>query len=187
MSTYGSYTDPQLLELLKLSDHEAFTEIYRRYWDRLFYLGGKLLNDLMAAEEIVQDVFLDIWQRRDRLEVTGQLEHYLVVALRYRVINLQARQHRADTYTQYAVRSLPMQDFSTEEQVRAADLKSWLETLVSRMPEKSQLAYRLREEGRSYREIAAQMQVSEKTVENHIGRALKYLRTALGYFSSLFL
>lgn len=175
-----SYTDQELLFQLREGDHTAFREIYTRYWDKLFYVAAKKLQDLHEAESLVQDVFVDIWQRRDRLEVQGALDGYLVVAVKYRILNFLAKQERMRAYQQYAGEQMNTVDFSTEEWIRFEDLKEWLDKMVSQLPQKCQIAYRLREEGLGHKEIARQMQISEKTVETHISRALKALRTSIG-------
>lgn len=178
------HSDEELLLLLQSGEHHAFREIYKRYWDKLLYIVGKKLNDLSEAESIVQDVFVDLWQRREILEVREQLAGYLVVAVRYRMLNFLARQHKAEAYLRDTARSLSPADHSTEEWLGVEDLRGWLEKIVARLPEKCQLAYRLRGEGYSQREIARQMNVSEKTVETHISRALKILRSGLGQLIS---
>ena len=87
------HSDEELLLMLQSGEHHAFREIYKRYWDKLLYLAGKKLADLSEAESIVQDVFVDLWQRRETLEIREQLAGYLVVAVRYRILNFLARQH----------------------------------------------------------------------------------------------
>jgi RNA polymerase sigma-70 factor (ECF subfamily) len=62
--TYAQYDDAYLLQLMADDDDRAFTEIYNRYWDRLFYVAGIKCRDTALAEEIVQDIFLDLWSRR---------------------------------------------------------------------------------------------------------------------------
>lgn len=179
-----SYGDHALLQLLEEGDHQAFREIYRRYWDKLFYIAGKKLGDLAEAESIVQDVFVDLWQRRETLAVQQALDSYLVVAVRYRMLNFLARQHRAEEYRRHNARQLSAGDQSTEEWLGFEELRGWLEKMVAGLPEKCRLAYRLRGEGYSQREIARHMNVSEKTVETHISRALKILRSGLGQLLS---
>lgn len=178
------HSDDDLLLLLQKGEHHAFREIYKRYWDKLLYIAGKKLDDLSEAESIVQDVFVDLWQRRETLEIKQQLAGYLVVAVRYRILNFMARQQRAKTYMREAARNLESGDNSTEELLGFEDLRGWLEKMVASLPEKCRLAYRLRGEGYSQREIAGYMKVSEKTVETHISRALKTLRAGLGQLIS---
>lgn len=183
-ANYQFHQDEELLLLLQTGDHEAFREIYKRYWDKLLYIAGKKLADFSEVESIVQDVFVDLWQRRETLEVRQQLAGYLVVAVRYRILNFLARQQKAETYLRNAARSLSPADSSTEEWLGFEDLREWLEKMVARLPEKCRLAYQLRGEGYSQREIAQHMKVSEKTVETHISRALKILRSGLGQLIS---
>lgn len=178
------HTDEELLFLLQSGEPHAFREIYKRYWDKLLYIAGKKLGDVSEAESIVQDVFTDLWQRRESLEIREQLAGYLVVAVRYRILNFLARQHKAETYLRDTARSLSREDRSTEEWLGFEDLRGWLEKMVAALPEKCRLAYRLRGEGYSQREIARYMKVSEKTVETHISRALKVLRAGLGQLIS---
>ncbi|RPD41213.1 RNA polymerase sigma-70 factor [Chitinophaga barathri] len=178
------YGDEELLQLLRNGEDHAFREIYKRYWDKLLYIAGKKLEDLSEAESIVQDVFVDLWQRRETLEVRQELAGYLVVAVRYRILNFLARQRKAQIYLRDTARSLSAADRSTEEWLGFEELREWLEKIVAGLPEKCRIAYRLRGEGYSQREIARYMNVSEKTVETHISRALRVLRTGLGQLIS---
>ncbi|MDX1956587.1 MAG: sigma-70 family RNA polymerase sigma factor [Chitinophagaceae bacterium] len=185
MTPYSQYDDQQLLALLRTSDEQAFTVIYQRYWESLFYKAGKKLNNLPEAENIVQDIFTDIWNRRMEINVTGELSHYLSLALKYRIINYQARMRHAEYYSLHQSR-LEISDRNTEEWLAYSELNRRMAALVKALPEKCQLAFRLREKGLSQKEIAETMQVSENTVETHIGRALKALRTGLTQLFSLF-
>ncbi|MBV7529450.1 RNA polymerase sigma-70 factor [Chitinophaga sp. sic0106] len=181
------YTDHELLGLLQTSDHRAFNEIYRRYWDKLYYLAAKKLQELEEAESIVQDVFVDLWHRREQLRIHENLEGYLVVAVKYRIINYLARQDRFRSYQQYISTRQNINDSTTEDWISFEDLREWLFKMVAQLPEKCRMAYQLREEGFTQKEIAQQMQISEKTVETHISRALKAIRASISQrLSSLF-
>ncbi|RAJ08261.1 RNA polymerase sigma-70 factor (ECF subfamily) [Chitinophaga skermanii] len=177
------YTDRELLGLLQAGDHHAFSELYRRYWDKLFYIAAKKLQENEEAESIVQDVFVDLWQRREQLNIET-LEGYLVVAVKYRMINYLAKQDRAKHYRQHLAQQVSLTDSYTEEWISFEDLREWLKKMVSGLPEKCRMAYQLREEGYSQKEIAEHMQISEKTVETHITRALKTIRTSISQLFS---
>ena len=178
--TLTSYSDKELLSLISKSDDKAFTELYNRYWDKLLFISGIKFRDLSVAEEMVQDVFLDIWNRRLELNITGELEAYLAVSMKYKVINAQAKLKRATEYQQYSLIRKTQQDNSTEEWLSFNELKGRLSLLVSKLPEKCRITYLLsREQGLSQKEIAIKMHVTEKAVEANMSRAVKSLRIAL--------
>ncbi|MBO9571102.1 MAG: hypothetical protein J7497_02680, partial [Chitinophagaceae bacterium] len=94
MDSYKTYSDEQLIRLLKVNDEGAFTEIYLRYWKRLFVVGVNKIEDLQLAEEIVQDIFTDIWNRRFEIEFEGNLMPYLAAAMKYKVIDARLKKQR---------------------------------------------------------------------------------------------
>lgn len=173
---YTIYTDGELIQFLQNNDEKAFTELYSRYWDKLFFLAGKKINDLYEAQHIVQDVFLDLWNRRSSLEIKGAVDGYLVVAVKYRIINLQAKRDKQAKREKLVMLQTPEAENPTEKWMDFEELLATLNDQLSRLPEKCGLAFNLRQEGLSYREIADTMDISEKTVQMHITRALKALR-----------
>ena len=180
MAAYSSYNDTELLGLLRSGDKEAFTEIYNRYWKVLFHLAANKTNSLSEAEEIVQDLFLDIWKRREQLEIATTIKTYLGVALKYRVINLLALRNKRQSYERYAGSRLRIADDSTEQWLGFHEMEQRLARLVCDLPDKCRLVYQLKKEkGFSQREIANQLDISEKAVEANITRALKLLRTGI--------
>ena len=187
MTPYATYTDEELAALLLHSNEGAFTEIYTRYWQRLFFIAAKKTKDPYEAEGLVQEVFLDIWRRREQLALHGLLRHYLAVALKYRFINWQAKRGRASAYVSYVSHQMPGPDNSPESWLSFEELRDRLAALVAGLPEKCRIAYQLKEEGLSQKDIAVQMNVSENTVATHLARARKSLRAALGDFFILFL
>jgi RNA polymerase sigma-70 factor (family 1) len=183
---YETKDDAFLLGLLKKGDDNAFTAIYKRYWERLLYVAGTRFHDLAIAEEMVQDVFLDLWNRREELDINGKLEHYLAASIKYKVINAQARLKRNREYQQYIISNVPLQDNTTQDWLSFQELKTTLLKHVSLLPEKCRITYQLsREEGLSQKEIAARLQVTEKAVEANLSRATKTLKKAFGQFISI--
>lgn len=179
--------DIQLLHQLREGDEHAFTTIYKRYWKLLFSVAANKLDNLEEAEELVQDIFSDLWDRRETLALTGALPAYLAVATKYRVINLQVRKKRAKAYSSYARENISPEDHSTEQWLRFEDLKGLLSGLVAALPERCRLTYQLsREMGLSHKEIAQRMNISEKAVEHNLARAVKTLKSGLKHLSALF-
>lgn len=187
MTAYSSYDDTELVLLLRAGDKAAFTEIYNRYWKILFQLAANKTGSLPEAEEMVQDLFLDIWKRREQLEITSNLRSYLAVALKYRVINLLAHRNIRQRYERYASTTLTIADNSTEQWLGFQELDERIARLVADLPDKCRLVYQLKKEkGFSQRDIALHLQISEKAVEGHITRALKLLRTGIRALFFLF-
>lgn len=184
MLLYSSYSDEQLLKLLNDDNDAAFAEIYRRYWDKLLYIAVKKVEVFADAENIVQDVFLSVWQRRKILKIEASLEGYLVIAVKYRIINYMARLGHSKQYLSIKSDEKSDETHLTEDWLNFEELKSWLLKNVAKLPGQCKVVYLLREEGCTQKEIARRMNLSEKTVENHIGRALKILRKELSHFLS---
>lgn len=183
MRLIASRSDIQLLGLLRTGDRSAFSEIYSRYWKKLFTVAANKTGEAEEAEEIVQDIFISLWQRRESIEITTTLEAYLAVCVKYRVLKVLATRYRFQKYVDHSAGSITENNNSTLEWLEFTELKSTLEALVSNLPEKCRLVYRLsREHGLSQKQIASECEISEKTVEAHIGKALKVLRTQLGQF-----
>lgn len=187
MSLYRTYTDEGLLSLLQNSDEAAFNEIYHRYWKLLFSVAANKLDCLADAEEIVQDVFADLWKRRDEITIERSLKSFLAAAVKFQVYTVMARNHRlrarlADFKPDQASAS------PVEEQYDLKALQEQLYHSAAGLPERCRLVYQLsREDGFSNKEIAAAMAISEKTVESQMTKALKHLRGSFRFLFSYFL
>lgn len=181
-STAATWDDAALVQALAIDDEQAFAEIYERYWAPLHAQACRKLHCPHEAEEVVQDVFVALWHKRGTATIQ-QLDAYLFGALKYRIIDcvraqLVRKNHAAAVPLRFAT-----PDQGTEDAVAAADLSTALAASVDNLPEHAQQVFRLsRLEHRSVPEIAAQLQVSPKTVEYHLARSLKLLRSYLREF-----
>lgn len=173
-------TDSQLLELIRKDDRVAFTELYNRYWDKLFTVAMHRLNDEHEAEEVVQEVFLSLWQRRLTIELTHSLNTYLSVAVKYRIINHLDKQFRKKQHIEHLAIHAPREQDSTSQWLLEKELRTQLEQSISRLPEKCRIVFLLsREQNKTNAEIAAELNIAEKTVEAHMTKALSTLRQTL--------
>lgn len=183
MEEYNTLTDIELLTLLAKSDQNAFTAIYNRYWEKMFALAARKVDDLHDAEEIVQEIFVSLWNKRENLQITSSFNNYLAVSVKYRVIKTLARQQIHKRFENSEMNNISILDNSTMEYLDFDELKSKLEHYVSELPEKCRLVYQLsREAGFSQKQIAEKMSISEKTVEAHLSKAIKTLRIRLNKF-----
>ena len=186
MPTISSYDERELLLLLAKGDELAFTEIYNRYWNKLFSVASLKLNNPFEAEELVQDIFLDLWRRRKELEITNCVSAYLATAVKYKVINMLAKRNHHSCYSEHEEKNSTNTDYSTEQWLSFQELKGRLGKLVTALPEKCRLVFQLsRDAGLSQKAIASELGIAEKTVESHLSKAIQTLR--LGLKSLLFL
>jgi RNA polymerase sigma-70 factor (family 1) len=181
-----THTDDVLLTRMSNDDQEAFTLIYRRYWEELFVTAAKALRGQQEAEDVVQDVFLSIWNRRKELHIEGSLDAYLQVSVRYKAIhyiekNITRRDYLA-LLTDVAVNNLPA---SIEIQLQLKEVQETIHNTVAQMPPKMQEVYRLsRQQHLTHKEIAKQLGISVETVKKHIQHAMQLIKTALAPHSA---
>jgi RNA polymerase sigma-70 factor (family 1) len=176
MGNYLMHTDDELILLLKKDEILAFEAIYARYWDKLFNAAYKRLHNTAICEEIVQDIFVKIWEKRLALNMTAGLKNYLYTAVKYAVIDHYRKgilQHNFESESMLA----PQLDNTTEDSIFFNDLKKHLEDIIATLPPKCRSVYELsRLENKSNKEIAAILNISEKTVEGHLTKALRHIR-----------
>jgi RNA polymerase sigma-70 factor (family 1) len=171
------FSDDELISLLNTEKGSiAFDEIYERYWKKLLTMAIFKTNHKEAAEEIVQELFTSLWEKRKNV-VINNLENYLFVALKYLIIN----------YLRIKIKDRNLIDTegleigsNLHETMTAEALQIAIKDAVSLLPDKTQIVFHLsRFEEKSHKEIASELDISEKSVEYHITQALKFLRLQL--------
>ena len=186
---YQLQNDEALLEMLCRSDTGAFDEIYRRYWIVVFRYAVSKVHTQQIAEDLCQDVFVSLWQRRNTVAIQN-LEGYLVQATKFGVLNYIRAKIKDKKYLDLAV-VYPNTDNETENILFLRNLMDAWEKAVAELPEKTQEIFRLSKVGNySNKEIALQLHLTEKAVEYHITKSFKFLRIQLKEFlllSALFL
>jgi RNA polymerase sigma-70 factor (family 1) len=172
-----------LVDLLRQSNENAFNEIYKRYWLRLFRYAITKVHDQQVAEDICHDVFLSLWQRRTEAAIIN-IEAYLVQAVKYRVIS-HLKQRLAEEQKVSDVHGATT-DNTTENSILHNDLLQAWHNALQQLPEKSRQVFEMsRISHLNNKEIALQLNLSEKAVEYHITKALKILRLHLKDFALL--
>ncbi len=181
MRNYQSYTDEELFDLLSADDEKSFETIYNRYWAQLFSNAFKRIKNAESASEIVQDVFTELWIHRHERKIHSSPAAYLHTAVRYRTLNQIEKDGVRARYRAQTEPDGPDSRNTTEEAIFLRELTGRLDKLISALPPQCRKVFILsRYEYKNHREIAAELNISEKTVENHITRALQTLRMHLG-------
>ncbi|MBS1605360.1 MAG: RNA polymerase sigma-70 factor [Bacteroidetes bacterium] len=181
MAILSKTNDSDLLHLLKDGREDAFTEIYNRYWQQLVATGYYYTRSKEAAEEIVNDVLMGLWLRRASLEINS-LPAYLGTAVKFAVFKAMARNKKRNQVLggQLSDDAATAAHNDTEQHLDALFMDEWLRGVVEQLPEKARLVFVFsREEELSIKEIAGKMDLSPKSVEYHMTKALKAIRDSI--------
>ncbi|CAA6829656.1 MAG: RNA polymerase sigma-70 factor, ECF subfamily [uncultured Aureispira sp.] len=168
-------------QLLQINSQREFQEIYHKHFNGLANYAYFVLKDKDAAKDVVQDVFLDLWNKRASLSITTSLEAYLVRAVKFKSIDFIRKDKTKQQYVEKMTpTSLPLTEDHSDDEEQTANRKKQLSYAIAQLPTKCRQVFLLsRLNGYTYKEIAEEMNISPKTVENQISRALKLLRQTL--------
>jgi RNA polymerase sigma-70 factor (family 1) len=179
MESIAHSTDEFLVERLSQSDRQAFEEIYLKYWEKLYSSVYKRVRNGEVAEEIVQDFFVYLWEKRNALVIHTSFEAYIHTAVRYQVLNYLQKELTRNNYKSTLITAERYSN-DTLDQVYLNELNKIIEHEIGQLPDKCQHVFRLsRQENLTIKEIAERLSISTKTVENHLTKALKILRINL--------
>jgi RNA polymerase sigma-70 factor (family 1) len=163
------------LRLLKQDNVRGFDALFRHYSSRLYRFAYTYLRDRAASEEIVQDCFLKIWERRATLRDDVSLKGYLFTIAHNAILNQIRQQHRHQQY-EHGIRQTDPSEAVPGNAVEYAELEQlYLDALDKLPPKRRQVFVMSRQQGLSYAEIARELNLSVKTVETQIAQALKFL------------
>ncbi|MBO9730914.1 MAG: sigma-70 family RNA polymerase sigma factor [Chitinophaga sp.] len=178
----ASINDIELLAQLKTGSLEAFQYFYGAYRQWLYITAVSILKNEAEAQELVQDLFIDFWEKdlssRIDLSSTNSLKNFLFVSIRNRCLNKIAK----DATRSKRFKNILLPETYTYPQTRLEnnELKEQLENAISQLPERQSIAFRLAyQEHKTRKEIAAFMDTSEETVKKQVANALKTLRESL--------
>jgi RNA polymerase sigma-70 factor, ECF subfamily len=169
--------DQLLLKKISRNDHQAFQVLFDNYWESLFHYAFKVLQNKQDAEEVVQDFFIHLWNKRSELPELQSVAAYLFTGLKNRLLNHLAKK-------KFQVTSLDLvqhdeSEFSAVRKLEQKDTESLLRSLVNTLPRKMKQVYELHQfVGLTIAEIASVTGNSEQTIRNQLNTASKKLRLA---------
>ena len=175
-------SDLKLVRLMKADDMRGFDMLYRKYSKRIYYFAYGILKSGMDAEEIVQDVFYKVWEKRDTIREDTSFSSFIFSVTYNASISLLRKRIRETKFYNYLkfIQHFEVQD-NVNTDIEYAELNEKARRLINKLPGRQKEVYLLsREDGLTYREIAEKLQISVNTVENHIVKALHFLREHLG-------
>ena len=188
MGAYYSFSDAELTDLIKAGDQNAFTEIYNRFQGVLYLYACKITRDDDIAEDLVQELFINLWDKRQSLNFTSSVSSYFYAAVRYKFFDLVDKQKVRTDYLQNMQFLLDQGSCDTDNYMDEKELSATIENAVSELPGKMRAVFLLsRKNNLSNKEISEQLGIAEKTVKNQLSMALKALKVKLGLHAFLFL
>jgi len=165
-----------VLQKLKEGDKEAFDFIFREYYQNLVWFAMEFILDKDKSEEFVQGVFVKLWQERERIIIDTSLKAYLNKSVQNKCLDFIKHGKIKKEYQELSLRK----NTWTENDFLTFELRTKIKDAVDRLPERTGAIFKLsRYENKKYREIAVELNISIKTVEAHMGKALAALRGEL--------
>jgi len=174
---YTEFSDQELLQLLRQRKQGACTEIYNRYWEKLLLIAWNHSRDEQIAQDIVQEVLIDLWEKHYNFEINN-LMAFLVTSVKFKVFKQHQKEYRRSLLLQ---QNYIFDDISLEEEkIDARFLSDFINGIVENMPERCRLVFHCsRNLGFKNAEIAEHANITKKSVENTLNRALKIIRSEL--------
>ena len=172
--------DKNIVDALRQGDEQVFETIFRTYYERLCNYANTILNDMDEAEEMVQSAFLTVWEKHDTLEIHTSVKSYLYRAVNNSCLNRVKHFKVRKTYGDSVKNQTELLHDDASQDLIGSELDAIVANAIDSLPDQCRLVFKLsRFENLTYAEIAEQLGISVKTVENHMVKALKVLREKL--------
>lgn len=180
--------EEKVLKLLREGDHEAFTQLYNAYWSRVYNFCRLYVSSVEDCKEIVQQVFVKVWEARALIKENENFKGFLFIITRNIIFNLSKKSFNESFYKMSVLTafsdSMEQDGCDVEEEIMASQLNDYINQLVDVLPERQKEVFILsRRHHLSHKEIAFRLGISEKTVEQHIYKVLKFLKENLQLFT----
>ena len=165
---------------LQSGKESAFQQLFKGYYQKLVVFANKYLDDPEAARDIVQDFYLNLYESRQSISINTSLKSYLYSSVRNRCLNQLRHEKVASKHRDHILNMPPENDPDMEEKMDAAELQEKIFRIVSELPDQCRRIYNMsRVDGKRNHEIAEELDLSVRTIETQISKALKVLRDNL--------
>ena len=172
----------RLFQRVVNDDYSAFEKIFNSSYRFLCSYSSQLVVCRQTAEEIVDDVFCNLWNNRKKIKISSSFRAYLITSIRNRSLDCLRKGKGVRVYVLDYAQTVQCKQSIAYESLIYEELAGQIENAIRRLPEQCRIIFRMsRDQGLSYRAIAVKLNISVKTVDTQIGRALKVIRTSLGH------
>ena len=170
----------ELIGRLKNNDKSALDEIFNYYYPRLYNFSKRILKIEDEIDDILQDVFLKIWLHRGKINNPETFNSFIFTITKNALLNLIRSNANNQAFKEEFSKRIILSEYVTQNQIEYKEIKTAIDQIVSKLPEKRQKIFLLsRNEGLSNKEIAQKLNISEKTVEDHITHSIRFLKKSL--------
>ena len=173
----------QLIIQFKEGDRNAFSKLYDIYFPKVFRFTQLYIISSIELADVVQEVFVKLWEKREQLDETKSIEGYLFIVTRNLIFNAARKSFNESAFKMTVLKASEDESYNLEEEIEASELKSYIDSLIQMLPPRRQEIFRLsREKQLTNKQIAELCGIGEKAVERQISFALKFLRENLPLF-----
>jgi RNA polymerase sigma-70 factor (family 1) len=166
-----------LVSRLRKGDPDSFSDIFSVYYKDLVHFAYTFIHDLQGAEDIVQDTYVWLWDSREDLNITVSLKSLLLKMIQNKCIDWHRHRKIMSSHIEYMVNSAPLYEYSTDNYLLRSEMEAIIEKALDQLPDNIIESYKMsRHDGLKYHEIAEKLDVSVRTVEVRISKALELLR-----------
>jgi RNA polymerase sigma-70 factor, ECF subfamily len=186
MNPGSAETDLALIAGMKSNHHPSYEELYNKYAGPLYVFAANKLHSREIAEELVHDVFIRLWEKRDQIEIQSNVSGYLFRMMRNEILQY-LRSTKNTTFIDEMVAIEVVGTEATDENIYFKEMETQLKSVINNLPDKCREIFVLsREQDLSIREIASHLNVADQTVKNQLTKALTVLRRELKHITHLF-
>ena len=172
--------EKNIIEGLRSGRESAYRQIFEQYYQKLVVFAHRYLDDMESARDIVQDLFVNLYDSRHSISIQTSLKSYLYSAVKNRCLNQFKQKQVREKHRQMSIFEANVLHPDLEEEMDAVELEARIYEIVSKLPDKCRQIYIMsRVDGKQNKEIADELNLSKRTVETQISKALKYLKNSL--------
>jgi RNA polymerase sigma-70 factor, ECF subfamily len=180
------YNDEELMKEIKADNMFAFDFIYKKYSKRLYRFGFSILKSQEETENLIQDVFLRLWETRNKIEKDSSIKSYIFTITYHSAISIVRKKAKESKFIEYLRSIQEMNEEPLNVELEYNELTNKLDDIINGLPPRQKEVYILHSvEGLKYIEIAERLNISVNTIENHMSRALKTIREKLDIYSMI--